>query len=120
MTLELESWRFESYPRQSKRLVDVLCGSAVPRRSWSSVLKRALAVIVLLECSACSSFDRADLLHGELLVTEGSKHMLSLDSDEIYSFHIRFGENMQVYDAADEQNFKKQNRLRLMRLRRSE
>jgi hypothetical protein len=81
---------------------------------------RTLALALVPLCFGCASFDRADLLDGELFVSEGDKHVVSLDSDEIYSFQIKFGANMQAYDAVAEKNFKTQNRMRLSRLRESE
>jgi len=120
MTREADSRKLESTRKEAKKRVAFVGGPDAPRRCWSIVVMRALALILLPMCFGCASFDRADLLDGELFVSEGNKHVVSLDSDEIYSFQIKFGANMQAYDAVAERNFKTQNRLRLNRLRESE
>jgi len=120
MTQELDSRELENHRKEAKQRIVCVERSDVRRRCWPNAISVALAIIALPACSACTSFDRADLLDGELFVSEGNKHTVSLDSDEIYSFQIKFGANMQIYDAVDERNFKRQQRLRLSRLEEQE
>ena len=120
MTLEVDSREFENARKEAKKQVAFVGVSDASRRYRFVVVMRALALILLPMCFGCAGFDRADLLDGELFVSKGNKHVVSLDSDEIYSFKIKFGANMQAYDSIAEQNFKRQNRWRLDRLRESE
>jgi len=117
---QLDQEQLGSTRKEAKKQIAFLGGSDASGRCWLIVVMRALALILLPMGFGCASFERADLLDGELFVSEGHKHVVSLDSDEIYSFRIKFGANMQVYDAVAEQNFKTQNRMRLHRLRESE
>ena len=120
MTREVDSRELENTRKEAKKQVAFVGVSDASRRCWLVVVMRALALILLPMCFGCAGFERADLLDGELFVSKGNKHVVSLDSDEIYSFQIKFGANMQVYDAVAEQDFKRQNRRRLDRLRESE
>jgi len=117
MTREVDSRELEITRKETKKQVTFVGVSDASRRCGLVVIMKALALTLLPMCFGCAGFDRADLLDRELFVSKGNKHVVKLDSDEIYSFHIKFGANMQAYDSVAEQNFKRQNQWRLDRLR---